>query len=137
MGKYFRTESEFYGHFKPFFESLITHPEVGRKLADNKMSFRFITKDPAAEIALDLREGDGVVRTGAEDGNEDVKISLRADLLHQLLLAKIRLMPAIMGRQISARGVMDKQRELGATIASLSQLYKEYLKDQQKENMID
>ncbi|RMD94723.1 MAG: hypothetical protein D6814_14200, partial [Calditrichaeota bacterium] len=138
MGKYFSSEADFNAHFQPFFEKLLKHPEIGEKLREKKISFRFITKDPAAEIAVQAREGQGTVSTGGQQpADEDVHITLRADLLHQLLLGKIRLMPAIMGRQIVARGVMDKQKELGAMISSFSQLYKEYLTEQNKAEMIE
>ncbi|MDQ7052403.1 MAG: SCP2 sterol-binding domain-containing protein [candidate division KSB1 bacterium] len=137
MGKYFSTESEVYAHFQPFFESLLKNAEVGGQLREKKMSFRFITRDPGAEIALDARKGEGKVTTGEGEKNEDVLIQLRADLLHQLMLGKIRLMPAIMGRQISARGVMEKQKELGAMISTLSQLYKDYLNTNNKQDMLN
>ena len=137
MGKYFSSENELYSHFQPFFETLLKHPDVGQQLRDKQMSFRFVTRDPAGEIALDAREGSGVVRTGGGEKKEDVHISLQADLMHKLMLGKIRLMPAIMGRQISARGLMDKQKELGAMIATLSQIYKDYLNANQKQHMIE
>lgn len=137
MGKYFSTESDIYAHFRPFLESLLQHPEVGPQLREKQMSFRFIVRDPAAEIALDARDGQGTVTTGSGEKTEAVLINLSGDLLHRLLLGKIRLMPAIMGRQISARGLMDKQKELGAMISTLSQIYKEYLTANNKQHMIE
>lgn len=136
MGKYFSNEADFHAHFVPFFERLLSHDEIGAKIRDTRMSFRFQATDPAAEIAVNAGDGAGSVSTDRGAAGEEVHVQLKADLLHQLLLGKLRLMPAIMARQISARGLIDKQRALSTLIDSIAAMYRDYLSEQNKQEML-
>lgn len=136
MGRIFASEKEFYEHFVPFFRSLSTHADFGPQVQQGLLSFRIVSRDPQAEVSVDSRNGEEIVTTGPGLGLEDVRIQLTAESLHGLLLGKIKLMPAIMARQVAARGTIDKQKQLATFLDAIPQAYKDYLTSLGKESLI-
>ncbi len=136
MGKYFQTDEEVYAVFGAFFEKLLKHPEVGKRLADLKISIKLFLTNPTAEIAVDVSEPEGKVITGPTVTSEDVKMTMPADVAHQLWLGKLALMPAIMARQITARGPLDKLRQLGTIFKPATEIYRSTLEEVGRQDLL-
>jgi putative sterol carrier protein len=136
MGKYFQTEEEVYAVFGAFFEKLLEHPEVGKRLLESHISMKLFLTNPKAEIAVDISGSEGKVITGSSVTSEDVKMTMPADVAHQLWLGKLALMPAIMARQITARGPLEKLRQLGTIFKPATEIYRGTLKELGREDLL-
>ncbi len=136
MGKYFQSNEAAKSHFEAYFNRLVNDSEMRNSILASQLSFSFILSGSGSEIGLRVQNGELALSHGASNDENDVRVTLKADLLHQLLLGKLRLMPAIMARQITARGQMDKQRELGALLFSGREFYQKFLQENNKTDMM-
>lgn len=136
MGKYFQSEQDVYKVLGTFFENLLKHPKVGKELLDSKISMKLFLSNPKAEIAVDTSESGGKVITGETVTAEDVKMTMSADLAHQLCLGKLTLMPAIMARQITARGPSEKQVKLNAILKRATDIYRSTLQELGRDDLL-
>ncbi|MDZ7260584.1 MAG: SCP2 sterol-binding domain-containing protein [candidate division KSB1 bacterium] len=137
MGRYFKTSDEFYKIYLPFFRRLLESPEVGAKLKDSKLSIRFSLSDPEVEITIDYRSSpEGKVICGQSELEGDIKVSTKCDSAHRLWLGKLPLMSAIMSREVTARGPMDKLKEFSTLFKPASEIYQNLLKDMGYEELL-
>ncbi len=136
MGKYFQSTEAAKRHFEEFFSKLVSDADSRKAIVASHLSFSFILAGSGDEFGLRAENGELVLAQEAMNQGNDVRVTLKADLLHQLLLGKLRLMPAIMARQITARGQMDKQKELGALLYSLRDAYQAFLKETNKTDLL-
>lgn len=124
MAAYQSTE-EIYEALVPFYERLITDPEVGPKFVKANTSFRIRHHDPVAVFLLDATQDPAVLSYGddAETITPEVELLMSGDDGHKFWLGKLNLPIALARKKIKVEGGITK---LLGIVPALQPAYAQY-----------
>lgn len=133
---YFQNSKEVYEILVPFFNKLKDDPEIGPKVLASGLVIKFNYTEPDATIIVDCPASQ-VIQENVEGKTIDVEMSMKSDTAHRFWLGKVNLMAALVKGEIKAKGPIPKIMKLLPAIKNAYDLYKVYLKELGKQNLIE
>lgn len=133
---YFQNTEEVYEVLVPFFNKLKDDPEIGPKVLASGLVIKFNYTEPDAAIIVDCPASQ-VFQGNVEGKNIDVEMNMKSDTAHKFWLGKVNLMAALVKGEIKAKGPIPKIMKLLPAIKNAYGLYKVYLNELGKPNLIE
>lgn len=127
----FKDADEFYTVMDELSKRLTADPQVVAQFERSKMVLRFRCFEPDAELVLDGRQNPATAYFGADgfQGRADLEIALKADLLHDMWLGRVRVRDAFMNGQIKTSGNVFKALQLAGLFRRAEALYPQVLNE--------
>jgi len=133
---YFKDTGQFYNILVPFFNKLKDDPEIGPKVFASNLIIKFIYHNPEAVIFIHSPNKE-VIQGDREDVKPDVKMEMNSDVAHRFWLGKVNLMVALTKGDIKAKGPIPKIMKLLPIIRDSYAIYKDYLKEEGFEDLVN
>ncbi len=112
------------------FARLNATPGAADHFVKHKMVVNLYLDHPKVFLSLDGRQKPVKVRTSPDGTKPDLAIRLDADLLHEILLGRVRLRDAYFGGQIKTKGSIFKAMKLADLFRQAEKLYPDVLREQ-------
>ncbi|MEA3336871.1 MAG: SCP2 sterol-binding domain-containing protein [Chloroflexota bacterium] len=128
---FYQDSDSFYAVAKKLFDQAIQDPEVEAEFKRNKMTIRFRSTDPPAEIYLDGKSNPPTVTYGPVPGRADLDLSMEAETLHQIWLGELGLREAFFGGKVDVKGNIFRAMKLAPLFHKLEALYPQVLAEVQ------
>ena len=114
---------------KEVFDRLNATPGAADDFVKHRMVVSLYLDDPKTFIGLDGRQKPVGLSFSPDGAKPDLAIRLDADLLHDVLLGKVRLRDAYFGGQIKTKGSIFKAMKLADLFRQAEKLYPVVLKE--------
>ncbi len=112
------------------FDRLNATPGAADDFVKHHMVVGLYLDNPKVYLGLDGRRKPVALSYTPDGTKPDLAIRLDADLLHDILLGKVRLRDAYFGGQIKTKGSVFKAMKLADLFRQAEKLYPDVLKDQ-------
>lgn len=119
-----------------FFQSLTTHPTIGKQLQDSNLVIRFAYSDPNLSITIDCTQDPVGILFNDTTLKPEVEMSMKADVAHRFWFGKVNLLAALTRREMVAKGPIPKVLKLLPVIKPAYDLYPKYLQEKGFSNLL-
>jgi putative sterol carrier protein len=117
------------GVLTDLFDRTLKTAAADKMLRDNKMVVRLETSEPSLVVTIDGKAEPPVFSCGDAGKDTDLALRMRADLLHDIWLDRVRLRDAFFSGQIELDGSMLKALNLAELFRTVESIYPEVLKE--------
>lgn len=134
----FDSEGAFYEVFLPYLDRLVEDENIKPKFLSAGTAFRVNHTDPDASLVLDSRSDEIVVKSGdeARGYDVDVELNMSADDGHKFWLGKLNLPVALAKRKVRVEGPVTKVMGIVPALQPAHELYRSYLVEAGKEDLL-
>jgi len=120
-----------------FFNKLASDETIAPNFVKSKLVIRFNYREPDLSLTLDMSNGkDLVITVNDKEKVPEVDMDMKADIAHKFWLGKLNLTMAITRRQMVVRGPVPKILVFLPALKPTYQIYKDYLKEIGREDLI-
>ena len=119
----------FYTLAEALFQRLISRPEVVAQLRAVGQVFRFISRQPEAQVTVDVRDETPRLILGPSDLSADLTVSADAETLHRVWLGEERLRDVLLAGRVDVAGSPVKALSLAGLFRQAEAVYPEILRE--------
>ena len=135
---HFKDENDVYAFIGRLLQGLADDPELAPQFRQAKTTVQFQTRDPAAQITIDLSpEREMCVDLGPTNLEPEVVMSSDADTAHGFWLGRVDVIGALSRGQIKARGPVAKVLRLVPLVEPAFARYEQLLRDAGRADLIE
>lgn len=125
----FRDTAHLYKVIGGLFDRVKADPAAAKKLLGGGLVIKFLYRDPAGEVTVDLTGAEIAYDLGASKRKADVEISSSSDTAHAFWSGKLNVPIAMATGKVKAKGSMTKAFALLPALKPVFALYEKTLRD--------
>lgn len=125
----FASPEAFYAVMQEMAERMAQDAETVASFRKARIVVRFRGTDPTVEMVLDGSHNPVRALFGPQTVKVDLDLSLTTDLLHELLLERVRIRDAFMAGQIKVSGNVFRAMQLADPLHAVQRIYPQVLTD--------